>query len=277
MRDVKEVSNVDPSARALLLTILGEFVLPGGGTAWTSGLINGLATVGIEPAAARQAVARSAAAGFLDNEKVGRRARWHLSPHARRVLRDGAQRIYSFGRQHPPWDGRWLLLVLSVPETRRESRYRLRVRLTWAGFAAIGAGTWLSPWADREDEALAALDELDLRHLARSFVGAPGEARDPRSLAAEAWDLTSVEAAYERFIDVHARTAPGGDADAFAALTRLVHEWRAFPSLDPGLPRELLPARWEGQTAAELFHDRHAEWSAPARRWWQAQHDDVAD
>jgi phenylacetic acid degradation operon negative regulatory protein len=48
-----------------------------------------------------------------------------------------------------------------------------------------------------------------------------------------------------------------------------VHAWRRFPSVDPALPRELLPARWTGTTAARLFADRHAEWLAGSRAEWK--------
>jgi phenylacetic acid degradation operon negative regulatory protein len=45
--------------------------------------------------------------------------------------------------------------------------------------------------------------------------------------------------------------------------SELVHEWRKFLFVDPGLPAELLPARWPGVDAAELFH-READWLLPA-------------
>jgi len=32
------------------------------------------------------------------------------------------------------------------------------------------------------------------------------------------------------------------------------------------LPRELLPARWSGLTAARLFADRHQRWSGDAKQ-----------
>ena len=59
---------------------------------------------------------------------------------------------------------------------------------------------------------------------------------------------------------------PGRDPDdeqAFAARSRLVHEWRKFLFLDPGLPRELLPGDWPGDRAAELL--RRRERAAAAR------------
>jgi len=51
-------------------------------------------------------------------------------------------------------------------------------------------------------------------------------------------------------------------------LTELVHAWRRFPSLDPGLPARLLPARWSGVRAAQLFAARHATWSPDAMTQW---------
>ena len=53
----------------------------------------------------------------------------------------------------------------------------------------------------------------------------------------------------------------------------LVHAWRRFPSIDPVLPRELLPARWSGRQAARLFADRHQRWSADTRLDWKRLND----
>ncbi len=40
----------------------------------------------------------------------------------------------------------------------------------------------------------------------------------------------------------------------FAVRSELVHEWRKFLFVDPGLPAELLPADWPGTDAVTLFH-----------------------
>src|ERR1051326_4430310 len=64
------------SAQSLLNTIIGEFVYPRERAAWTHGLVSALALFGIDEAAARQALARSAGAGLLEREQVGRRVRW---------------------------------------------------------------------------------------------------------------------------------------------------------------------------------------------------------
>jgi phenylacetic acid degradation operon negative regulatory protein len=129
------------SARSLLITVLGEFVLPRGRPVWTWVLVDTLAGFGVTEKPARQALARATAEGLLEPERVGRRTRWELTPAARRLLREGARRIYEFGRSERPWDGRWLLLV-SVPAAKRDLRHRLRTRLSWAGFGSPEAGVW---------------------------------------------------------------------------------------------------------------------------------------
>ncbi|MGD9755536.1 MAG: PaaX family transcriptional regulator C-terminal domain-containing protein [Acidimicrobiia bacterium] len=261
----------EASAGSLLLTLLGEFVLPGGRAVWTSTFTEALAALDIEEKAARQALARSAGRGLLRSEKIGRRVRWELTDSARRLLEDGTERIYRFGLATPPWDGRWLLLFCSLPEARRELRYRLRVRLGWVGLGPFGPGAWLSPWAEREAAAVATLTELALRDDARTFIGGLGTLGDARDIAAQAWPLDGLAERYRRFLVDHGPDGAGpddGDRDAFIRVTNLVHRWRQFPGEDPGLPAELLPAGWPGSAAAAAFHARHRGWSAAARRWW---------
>ena len=254
-----------PSARGLLFTLLGEFVLTGDGTAWTSAVLAVFTRLGIEEKATRQALMRTAAAGWLDAEKLGRRTRWRLTGSARRLLTDGAERIYSFTGPAPDWDGRWLLVSARIPESDRRARHVLRSRLSWAGFGSLGGGLWISPHPDREAEATQVLREAGVADGAQLFVARRSGLADVRDMVATAWDLAAVEEQYERFIEEFRAPAP---EDVLARQVELVHAWRRFPAIDPALPRELLPARWSGLTAAQLFADRHQCWSGDAQREW---------
>jgi len=89
-------------------------------------------------------------------------------------------------------------------------------------------------------------------------------------MVADAWDLAAVEDQYEQFIEEFRDPVP---TDVLARQVELVHAWRRFPAIDPGLPRELLPARWSGLTAARLFADRRLRWSGDALREWQRLND----
>jgi phenylacetic acid degradation operon negative regulatory protein len=272
MRDT--VVQPEAGAAALLLTLLGEFVLPAAEPVWTSTFTDAFATLRVEEKAARQALARSSRRDLLAGEKVGRRVRWALTPQAQALLREGTRRIYRFGLDAPPWDGRWLLVFCSLPESRRELRYRLRVRLGWAGLAPLGAGAWISPWTDREAGAVTVLRELAVDAEARTFCGSLGSLGDPRDIAAQAWELDRLAAAYDEFLAAARADAallddhPPGEEAAFVALTHLVHRWRQFPALDPELPDELLPDRWPAPQAVRCFHRLHAAWTGPATEWW---------
>src|SRR6478752_4598923 len=89
-----------PAARSLLLTVLGEYVLPRADEVWQETLVSALTSVGYTHHAARQALARSTRDGWLSAERHGRRARLSLTDATADLLRTGAERIYSFAR---PW------------------------------------------------------------------------------------------------------------------------------------------------------------------------------
>jgi len=262
-----------PSARGLLFTLLGEFVLPGGGTAWTSAVIASFARLGIAEKATRQALLRTAAGGWLSAEKDGRRTRWHLTGAARRLLTDGAERIYSFTPAAEHWDGRWLLVAAQVPDGDRGARHVLRTRLSWAGFGSLGPGLWISAHPEREAEAARVLREAGLASGAHVFVATRSGLAGPDGMVRAAWDLAAIEREYERFI---AEFSGPGRRDALARQVELVHAWRRFPAIDPALPAELLPARWRGLAAARLFAGRHERWSAGAQLDWKRLNDQPA-
>jgi phenylacetic acid degradation operon negative regulatory protein len=271
------------SARSLLLTVFGEYVLPSGAAVWTSTLLHVAAGLGVEEKAARQALNRLAADGWIAAEREGRRVRWALTAHGRTLLTEGAERIYSFGRERESWDGRWLVLLVSVPEAQRDLRHRLRNGLTWAGLGSPWPGVWVSPHSAREAEAKQVVEELGLDTEAFSFCGPFAGIGSERSMVEQAWHLGELAQAYEEFVRRFAGLRPRRAAEMVAdekvademvadevlfAQIRLVDEWRRFPRLDPQLPMELLPPHWIGLRAANLFEDLHRQWHDAAQKRW---------
>ena len=234
-----------PAARSVLLTLLGEYVLPASGSAWQETLIAALETLDHKHPAARRALARSVTAGWLRTE-----------------------RIYSFGDPWE-WDGRWLLVVLRVPETRREVRHQVRTRLAWAGFGSLGGGLWISPHVDREGELHDAAGDGSVAEVV-TFRAEIGDVGDPAKVVGEAWDLAAVAAAYRAFIARFGRLRPAAPEAIFRAQTQLVHEWRKFPFLDPDLPDDMLPPGWPRRRAHDLFQERHRQWHAAAQEHFRA-------
>lgn len=260
-----------PSARSLLFTILGEQVLPSDGQVWSSTLVAAMGALGIDERTARQAIARTAAAGWLTSQRVGRRVAWRLTAAARELLAQGADRIYRFGSGPEQWDGQWLLLRISLPEGRRLLHDKLRTQLAWASFGPLRQGLWLSPHVDRESEAIRVIENLGLGADATSFLVRRGALGDDRKLAREAWGLSTLSERYRTFLAEFESLHPATAEATFAAHTRLVHEWRLLPFIDPGLPAALLPESWVGHRARRTFVECRTGWGLVAARWFQQQ------
>lgn len=260
------------SARGLLITVMGEFVLPGGRGAWTQTLIAVMESLGIRHKATRQALARMEARSWLARDRVGRRTRWMLNDRFAQLLEDGAERIYSFGFEKRDWDERWLVLAVSVPEADRKLRYRMGNGLNWAGFGSLGHGLWVSPWTEQEPVAVELLGRLGVDAV--SFRSELGELGSGPLLARQAWNLPSLRRQYEEFIELtellDLDRDQGGFEGAAAAgrLAGLVHEWRRFPFLDPDLPATLLPPDWPGPNAADRFKKQRLTLLPAAGDWW---------
>jgi len=257
------------SAKAVLLTVLGQFVAPRGGEVWTQTLIGALGTVGVEERNARQALSRLGEQGLVVGRRDGRRVRRFLTPEAVELLETGKERIFDFGISEHAWDGRWLIVLCSVPEEYRSKRHLLRSRLGFAGFGFLSAGVAITPHVEREALATEVLKELDLVENATVFIGEVGQLVTASDLLHRAWDMDSLADEYRTFVQAFQGRNPVTPRARFAAVVDLVHRWRRFPFVDPELPDELLPAIWQGHRARDLFDQRHAEWDPDATDFFE--------
>jgi phenylacetic acid degradation operon negative regulatory protein len=270
-------------ARSALFDLYGDHLRSRGGRAPVAALVSLLAPLGINAAAVRTAVSRMVRQGWLAPARTPAGPGYALTERAVRRLDEAAARIYR--TRGTDWDGTWHLLVLPhVPD--RSLRERLQAGLAFLGYARLGGDTWLAPHRSGEAESLLAADGVHADSFSARDLG------DPAELAARAFDLATLGTAYQQWLrvartnawaDPDADTSAGsgtptgvegdgvdgvtvgehGDRRAFAARSRLVHEWRKFLFTDPGLPRALLPADWPGDAAAAYF-DTHAAALLPA-------------
>lgn len=248
-------------ARSLLFNLWGDYIQHVGGEVWASTLAALVAPFGVSEAALRQALSRMARQGWLEVRKVGSRTRYALSAAGRRRIAEASRRVYD-GRD-TDWDGRWRVLVYSIPETLRRRRNDLRRELVWTGFASLSPGTWISP-NPLEESVRVLLRRYGIADYATLFVAEHVGELPAAELVRRCWDLDAIQASYDRFIalweprfaTVEARLR--SDEERFVEEIRLVHEYRKFLFVDPGLPLQLLPCPWRGHDARRLFQAYYA-------------------
>jgi phenylacetic acid degradation operon negative regulatory protein len=154
------------------------------------------------------------------------------------------------------------------PGTDRSARHYLRTRLSWAGLGTPTPGVWVGTHTDRLGAVEDVLRQAGVFDDAQMFVAEHQGHTAIRAMVAEAWDLEEIGTEYRRFIsEFKERARPA--LDPLAGTVALVHGWRRFPWVDPALPADLLPARWPGSQAAELFGRRHAALAPAAKAEWE--------
>jgi phenylacetic acid degradation operon negative regulatory protein len=238
-------------------------------SAWTQTIIEALALLEFDERATRQAVARTAAAGWLVSERAGRRVRWRLTPAGREYLTAARERLFAPGPE-PDWNGDWLMVLVSVPENQRKLRHRLRTALEWTGFGSPNPDIWLSPHTSHASEAREVIASLGPDVQATMLHARLDDPADRHRIVAQAWDVGKLDSRHRAFVGQWSGTDPASPDEAFVQRMRLVYEWRLLMLADPGLPPALLPTGWSGEQARLLMLDRHTRWEPLAIKWWQA-------
>jgi phenylacetic acid degradation operon negative regulatory protein len=138
----------------------------------------------------------------------------------------------------------------------RSKRDRVRAGLRYLGYGALDDTTWVAARHSAELDALLGHERVAAEQFTAEHIG------DSADMVGRVWDLPDLAARYEAWLAdaaaISASVTPRtSDEAAFVARSHLVHEWRKFLFIDPGLPRDLLPADWAGARAARYF-DREA-------------------
>jgi phenylacetic acid degradation operon negative regulatory protein len=255
-------SRPDGGAQHLLATLLGSYGI-GRAEPVPAGLFPQLlAEFGISPAGARNALSRVARRGLLEPIGAGRSRAYRMTGAARILQERRTRQFTAFGEPPPPWDGKWTLVLYSLPEDDRTLRQALRTKLARAGFGAIRDGVWGTP-RDRRTEAAEVVKLVapsPAAVLRTELVVTVGSFLDLDRM----FPLAALKAGYERFIQefgpVRGQLQEGAVAppEALVARTRLMDTWREFADADPDLPDELLPDGWPRTCARAVFTELDA-------------------
>lgn len=261
----------DISARSVLVTVLGDSVLPVTKTLWLSSLFELAAPFGFSERLVRTSMFRLVSEGWVSNERVGRRSRYSLTLLAVRESEDADRRIYAGDRAG--WDRSWTFAVLDTPLMGAPERDRIARHLRWHGFVALGRGLLASP-----SVTVASLGELlNLVEPAATVPMGRAEIDDLDRLVDEGFfaDVFRTDDTEDAYRDFLARYEPWQDhdleeavaLDAYGLRTMLVHEFRRIRLRAPDMPAELLPPDWIGNRAYRLaagLYRRISPAAAPA-------------
>jgi phenylacetic acid degradation operon negative regulatory protein len=249
-------------ARSALFDLYGDHLRQRGGQAPVAALIRLLAPLGVAAPAVRTAVSRMVRQGWLTPVRTTSGPGYRLTGRAVLRLDEAGARIYRTG--HTGWDGRFDLLIVTNP-TARPARERLAAELAFLGYGRLDQSAWVAVRPAGEvdqmlNDAGAPFERFSASHA--------GNAAGARVMVGRAWDLAALGARYTSFMErmtpvLRAVDRSADNETAYAARSRLVHEWRTFLFTDPQLPTSLLPDPWPG-TAAAAFFDRHASRLRPA-------------
>ncbi|WBB90503.1 PaaX family transcriptional regulator C-terminal domain-containing protein [Verrucosispora sp. WMMC514] len=249
---------VGNSPQGFAMTLLADYTLRTRAALPSAAIVALLTESGVTTAGARTAISRLARRGVLEGSRHGRRSSYRLSRAAAANLSSGGNWILTSTTTAAPWDGCWTIVAFSLPQDHSTQRRALRSQLRWLGYAPLYDGLWVSPY-ELTPRARAQLEQLTLGTVTvfRGHQNALGSTSDRAPI--EAWDIDAITRQYAAFLDRWTSLLPlvgAGQVDGAAAVrarTEVMDTFRRFPTLDPQLPVELLPAGWLRQPARDLF------------------------
>lgn len=270
------MKKIGANTQSMIFTIYGDYIRNYGSKIWIGSLIRLLKEFGHNEQGVRVAVSRMVKQGWIQSEKQGNKSYYFLTNRGVQRMDEAANRIYKLKPNE--WDGKWRILMYTIPEEKRQFRDDLRKELLWSGFGSFSNGCWISP-NNLEKEVNLLIETYGISEYVDFFVSEYKGPREDQSLVEKSWPLTEIESKYEEFIVkyskqfiVHQSIISRGemsDEECFVERTKLVHEYRKFLFIDPGLPTELLPSKWNGDHAALLFSQYYQVLAEPASRFFE--------
>jgi phenylacetic acid degradation operon negative regulatory protein len=257
-------------AGSLLVTILGDAIVPRGGVIALASLIDLVRPFGLTDRLVRTSIGRLANEDWVASQRSGRLSYYSLTPIGAARFAEATQRIYA--APSDAWSGEWTLAMLAAGA--KNARERVRRELSWLGFGEIIPGVFAHPTHPREGIAQR-LTELEAAGRVIVMQRASAAERSDAQLAARGWDFNDLARRYRRFISIFEpleRAAAGAAATmdgetAFVLRTLLLHEYRKVHLRDPLLPSRLLPQPWIGAHAHDLCRALYSYVFASSERY----------
>ncbi|MFD1737201.1 phenylacetic acid degradation operon negative regulatory protein PaaX [Bacillus salitolerans] len=264
------------NTRSMIFTLYGDYIRHYGNKIWIGSLIKLLNEFGHNDQAVRAAISRMSKQGWVESEKQGNKSYYFLSSQGVTRIEEAANRIFKLRPEK--WDGKWRVLMYTIPEEIRNIRDELRKELIWSGFGTFSNSCWVSP-NNLDTQVTELIKKYNIKEYIDFFEAEYKGPHDDHRLVEKSWNLHEINEKYQGFISEYSQKyiidrnkIQKGEmtpAECFVERTKLVHEYRKFLFVDPGLPEELLPDKWLGGHAATLFSDYYKELAEPASKFFE--------
>lgn len=265
------------NTRSMVFTLYGDYIRHYGNEIWIGSLIRLLKEFGHNEQAVRAAISRMSKQGWVESTKQGNKSYYFLTERGMKRMQEAANRIFKF--QPQDWDGKWRMLMYTIPEIKRNARDEFRKELVWSGFGAMSTSTWISP-NNLDKQVVDLIEKYDIESYVDFFIAEYKGPNESKQLVEKCWNLDEINEKYNAFISFYSQKyiidknkidkGEMTDAECFVERTNLVHEYRKFLFVDPALPEKLLPEQWLGNHASSLFSDYYKELAEPASRFFES-------
>ena len=129
---------IGTNTQSMIFTIYGDYIRNYGSKIWIGSLIRLLKEFGHNEQGVRVAVSRMVKQGWIQSEKQGNKSYYFLTDRGVQRMDEAANRIYKMKPNE--WDGKWRILMYTIPEDKRQLRDDLRKELLWSGFGSFSSG-----------------------------------------------------------------------------------------------------------------------------------------
>ena len=257
--------------QGLLMTMFGAYLEPRTAPVWSGGLVTALEHFGATMGSSRIALTRLVQRGLATRDKDGRRVYYRLTERALELLKDGDDRIFSLGRRADS-TGAWTLVWHALPDTRKVERSQLVKQLRFYGFGQLQDGTWFSP-RDYVPEVQELAARLGVSDAVAIFHTTPAGDVRRGPLIEHLWALDEVAERYRTFAADYSALGNGrtlSQRRAFICCTKMVHDFRWFAMIDPGLPDTVARHSAARREAIAVFEASYGRLREPAAAHFRA-------
>ncbi len=186
----------------MIFTLYGDYIRHYGNKIWIGSLIKLLNEFGHNDQAVRAAISRMLKQGWVESEKIGNKSFYYLSENGANRIEEAAGRIFKLKPEK--WDGKWRILMYTIPEEIRSIRDELRKELVWSGFGTFSNSCWVSP-NQLDKQVYDLMEKYEIKEYIDFFQADYKGPHDNQRLIEKSWDLHDINEKYQWFISEYSQ------------------------------------------------------------------------